>query len=193
MTRRAFHASVSPYSAIVDRPALMLPGDARMVVWTIVNVEDWGIERPMPRTVLLAADGTAAAARPAQLGMARIRHARGLLAAVRMHAEIRRHADARDQRRRVPQLSAHCAGGEGRRLGIHGSRLVAGADAQRRGSARRDPRHDRGHPRVHRQSAARLGKPGLTETLRDHRPSRRGRHRIRRRLGAGRSAGLYRD
>ena len=23
-----------------------------MVVWTIVNVEDWGIERPMPRTVL---------------------------------------------------------------------------------------------------------------------------------------------
>src|SRR5205814_3467698 len=41
-----------PYSAIIDRPALVLPGDARMVVWTIVNVEDWGIERPMPRTVL---------------------------------------------------------------------------------------------------------------------------------------------
>ena len=41
-----------PYSAIVDRPALKLPGDARVVVWTIVNVEDWGIERPMPRTVL---------------------------------------------------------------------------------------------------------------------------------------------
>jgi allantoinase len=40
------------YSAIVDRPALKLPGGARMVVWTIVNVEDWGIERPMPRTVL---------------------------------------------------------------------------------------------------------------------------------------------
>jgi allantoinase len=41
-----------PYSAIVDRRALVLPGDARMVVWTIVNVEDWGIERPMPRTAL---------------------------------------------------------------------------------------------------------------------------------------------
>ena len=41
-----------PYSAIVDRPPLVLPGDARMIVWTIVNVEDWGIERPMPRTVL---------------------------------------------------------------------------------------------------------------------------------------------
>ena len=41
-----------PYSAIVDRPSLSLPGGARMVVWTIVNVEDWSIERPMPRTVL---------------------------------------------------------------------------------------------------------------------------------------------
>ena len=40
------------YSAIVDRPPLKLPGRARMVVWTVVNVEDWGIERPMPRTVL---------------------------------------------------------------------------------------------------------------------------------------------
>ena len=41
-----------PYSAIVDRPPLTLPGGARMAVWTIVNVEDWGIERAMPRTVL---------------------------------------------------------------------------------------------------------------------------------------------
>ena len=41
-----------PYSAPLDRPALRLPGGARMAVWTIVNVEDWGIERPMPRTVL---------------------------------------------------------------------------------------------------------------------------------------------
>jgi peptidoglycan/xylan/chitin deacetylase (PgdA/CDA1 family) len=41
-----------PYSAIADRAALRLPGGARMAVWTIVNVEDWGIERPMPRTAL---------------------------------------------------------------------------------------------------------------------------------------------
>ena len=41
-----------PYSAIVDRPALALPANARMVIWTIVNVEDWSIDRPMPRTVL---------------------------------------------------------------------------------------------------------------------------------------------
>lgn len=41
-----------PYSAIVDRPALKLPGGAQIAVWVIVNVEEWSIERPMPRTVL---------------------------------------------------------------------------------------------------------------------------------------------
>ena len=41
-----------PYSAIVDRPPLGLPDGARMVVWTIVNVEEWRIENAMPRTVL---------------------------------------------------------------------------------------------------------------------------------------------
>jgi allantoinase len=40
------------YSAIVDRPALKLPDGARLAVWTIVNVEEWSIERAMPRTVL---------------------------------------------------------------------------------------------------------------------------------------------
>ncbi len=41
-----------PFSAIVDRPPLKLPGGARMAVWTIVNVEQWDIARPMPRAVL---------------------------------------------------------------------------------------------------------------------------------------------
>lgn len=41
-----------PYSAIVDRPALPMPDGKTMALWTIVNVEDWSIERPMPRGVL---------------------------------------------------------------------------------------------------------------------------------------------
>ena len=40
------------YSPIATRRPLKLPGNARMVVWTIVNVEEWSIERNMPRTVL---------------------------------------------------------------------------------------------------------------------------------------------
>ncbi|MGH8707209.1 MAG: polysaccharide deacetylase family protein [Burkholderiales bacterium] len=41
-----------PYSAIVDRPPLKLPQGGRLIVWNIVNVEEWSIERAMPRTVL---------------------------------------------------------------------------------------------------------------------------------------------
>jgi allantoinase len=45
------------FSAIVDRPALKLPNDARIVVWTIVNLEFWSICRPMARQVLPAPTG----------------------------------------------------------------------------------------------------------------------------------------
>ncbi len=45
------------FSAIVDRPPLKLPGNARIVVWTIVNYEVWDISRPMARQVLPAPTG----------------------------------------------------------------------------------------------------------------------------------------
>jgi peptidoglycan/xylan/chitin deacetylase (PgdA/CDA1 family) len=40
------------YSAIVDRPPLKLPGNARLVFWSIVNLEVWDIGKPMARQVL---------------------------------------------------------------------------------------------------------------------------------------------
>jgi peptidoglycan/xylan/chitin deacetylase (PgdA/CDA1 family) len=40
------------YSSIVTRAPLRLPGNARLAVWVIVNVEEWDIHQPMPRTVL---------------------------------------------------------------------------------------------------------------------------------------------
>jgi allantoinase len=42
----------APYSAIVDRPIMQLPDQGRLLVWVIVNVEHWSMERAMPRTVL---------------------------------------------------------------------------------------------------------------------------------------------
>ena len=63
------------YSAIVDRPPLKLPGGARLVFWTIVNLEVWDIRKPMARQVIGAARRTDAASRRAQLELARIRHA----------------------------------------------------------------------------------------------------------------------
>ena len=41
-----------PYQPIVDRPRLQLPDGKRLAVWVIVNVEEWRIERAMPRMVL---------------------------------------------------------------------------------------------------------------------------------------------
>ena len=40
------------YSPIADRQRLALPGGARMVVWVIVNIEEWNPLEAMPRTVL---------------------------------------------------------------------------------------------------------------------------------------------
>jgi allantoinase len=45
------------YSAIVDRPPLKLPGGARVVFWSIVNLEVWDIGKPMARQVLPAPTG----------------------------------------------------------------------------------------------------------------------------------------
>ena len=45
------------YSALPDRPPLKLPGGARLVVWSIVNVEEWDITRPIARQVLPAPTG----------------------------------------------------------------------------------------------------------------------------------------
>jgi peptidoglycan/xylan/chitin deacetylase (PgdA/CDA1 family) len=45
------------YSAIVDRTPLKLPGNARVIFWTIVNLEVWDIARPMARQVIPAPTG----------------------------------------------------------------------------------------------------------------------------------------
>jgi peptidoglycan/xylan/chitin deacetylase (PgdA/CDA1 family) len=49
------------YSAIVDRPPLALPRGLRLVLWPVVNLEVWEIERPMARQVLPAPTGVSVA------------------------------------------------------------------------------------------------------------------------------------
>ncbi len=41
-----------PYSAIKDRPKLALPGGGRLIVWVIINIEEWNPRETLPRTVL---------------------------------------------------------------------------------------------------------------------------------------------
>jgi hypothetical protein len=37
------------YSSPFTRPPLKLPGNGRIIVWTVVNIEEWEITRPMAR------------------------------------------------------------------------------------------------------------------------------------------------
>jgi peptidoglycan/xylan/chitin deacetylase (PgdA/CDA1 family) len=48
-----------PYTAAIDRPRVELPGGKRLAVWPVVNVENWLIDNPMPRQVLVAPTGAA--------------------------------------------------------------------------------------------------------------------------------------
>lgn len=47
------------YSPIAHRRPWKLPKGARIAVWTIVNIEEWDIEKPMPRQYLGAPQGVA--------------------------------------------------------------------------------------------------------------------------------------
>ena len=47
------------YSPMAGRRPWKLPKGARLAVWTILNVEEWDIEKPMPRQVLSAPQGAA--------------------------------------------------------------------------------------------------------------------------------------
>ena len=47
------------YVPITGRPPLPLPGGAKVVVWPCVNVENWDITQPMPRTVVNPPGGVA--------------------------------------------------------------------------------------------------------------------------------------
>lgn len=47
------------YTAAIDRPRIDLPDGKALAVWPVVNVENWRIENPMPRQVLVAPTGAA--------------------------------------------------------------------------------------------------------------------------------------
>lgn len=45
------------YTALIDRPRIELPAGKKVAIWPVVNVENWLIENPMPRQVLVAPTG----------------------------------------------------------------------------------------------------------------------------------------
>jgi hypothetical protein len=45
------------YSSPFTRPPLALPDGGRIVVWSVINIEEWEITRPMPRQLSVAPMG----------------------------------------------------------------------------------------------------------------------------------------
>ena len=137
-----------------------------MVVWTIVNVEDWGIERPMPRTVLSPPMGQpllpdlpnwAWHEYGMRVGFWRLLECMqkfGVTPTLAINGVVCRNYP------RIAQ-AAKDAGWE-----FMGHGWLQAADAQGRGPARGDPRNDRGDSRRSPGKPPRgWESPGLTETF----------------------------
>ncbi len=108
------------YSAIVDRPKLKLPGNARMIVWTIVNLEVWDIAKPMARQVLPAPTGIPLLPDVANWGWHEYGMRVGVWRFFDLYKKLGIKAHAVDQCARLRGLSTRGSAGEGRRLGVHG-------------------------------------------------------------------------
>ncbi len=179
----------APFSAIVDRPPLRLPAGLRLVVWPIVNLEVWEIERPMARQVLPAPTGVAVDPDVCNWSW----HEYGMRVGVwRFFAALDRDrgaGDAVDQRRRRRPLSPRRrrprASGSWEFMGHSYVQMPIHQLADQRATIHRAL--DRLEAFTGRRPVGWLG-PGPHRDLRDARPPGRGRRAVYRRLGLGRRA-----
>ena len=181
----------APYQSILDRPKLKLPGGARVAVWTIVNVENWDPAAPMPRAVLPPPMGSRCC-RTCPTGRGTSTACGWASGASWRRWNARAEGDVRARTARPARSTRGLRGG-----------LRAGWEFMGHGFVQK-PMHKVEDQRAaiatrSRRSPSFTGKPprgwespGLTETDETARPAGRGRHRIRRRLGARRPAGTDR-
>jgi allantoinase len=162
------------YSAIVDRPPLKLPGNARLVFWTIVNLEVWDISKPMARQVLAPPTGQTMLPDVPNWSW----HEYGMRVGVWRFFELYKRLGIR------PTLAINARVCEDyRRVGEEAKRdgweFMGHSYESERGD-RTLARRDRA---FHRQTAGRLARTRLDRNTGHARPARRGRSQIYRRLG----------
>ena len=145
------------YSAIAQRPKLVLPDGARLVVWVIVNVEEWDPRETMPRTVMTPPAGGAPMPDIPNWAWHEYGNRVGFWRMLEVLDEHRIRAVLADQRLCDHALRADRPRRARPRLGIHRPRLHAKEHAEGRRRARRHPQDRRGDPRVHRQEARAAG------------------------------------
>jgi peptidoglycan/xylan/chitin deacetylase (PgdA/CDA1 family) len=115
------------YSPMRDRRPWTLPKGARIAVWTIVNVEEWDIERAMARQYLTAPQGVATVPDVPNWAWHDYGMRVGFWRLLDAPREAKDPRDDGDQCARGSVLRAGRAGDAGRGLGIHGPWRRAGA------------------------------------------------------------------
>ena len=171
------------YSPIADAQAAEAAG--RRPHGGVVHRQRRGMGHPLADAAHGAdpAGRRRAVARHPELGLARIRQPRRLLAHAQGVRRVQGAGDARDQRLGDRRLSADRRGRERAQLGVHRPRLHPAQHAEGGGRARRHPPHARGDRAGLRQAAARLARPRPHRDLGDAGPAGRGRLRLCRATG----------
>jgi hypothetical protein len=137
------------FSAIAHRPKLALPDGARLVIWVIVNVEEWDPAQPMPRTVLTPPAGGAPMPDIPNWAWHEYGNRVGFWRMLETIDEHRIRAVLAVIGNRA--LRTDCSRRSGAWLGIHRPRLYAEEHAKGRRRTRGHPQDHPGDPQFHRQ------------------------------------------
>ena len=178
------------YSSPFTRPPLKLPGKARMIVWSVVNIEEWEITRPMARQLSQPPMGQTPIPDMPNWTWYEYGMRVGFWRLNARAAKRRRHPDHVDQRQGLRDLSGGRRRGARRQLGVHGARFRADADPADRGPTRRHQAIVRRDRKIHRQAADRLARPGPRPDLRHFGLRHRMRPDLVRRLDPRRPAAV---
>ena len=177
------------YSAITERPALKLPGGARMAIWVIVNVEEWDPKDTMPRTVLTPPAGGAPMPDIPNWCWHEYGNRVGFWRMLKVFDEFQIPGVLAINGCAIEAFPPIVKAALEREVGVHRPRLHPAQHAEGAGREGRHPHDDGGDQEGHRQAAARLARAGPDRNLGDAGPAQGGRLRLRRRLGARRPAG----
>ncbi len=178
------------YSAITERPPLKLPNGARMVVWVVVNVEDWDPTQTMPRTVLTPPAGGSPMPDIPNWAWHEYGNRVGFWRFVKVFDEfsipgvIAINGSALEA---YPAIVRAAVERKWEFMGHGFTQRSMQKVPDERADIRKDPRS---HPESDRQAAARLAWPRPHRNLGNPRPADRRRLWLCGRLGARRSAGL---
>ena len=164
------------YSAIVDRPPLKLPDGARIIVWTIVNLEVWDISRPMARQVLPAPDRAGRCCPTCRTGAGTNTACGSACGGSSTSTKISASRRPSRSTRASARLSARRAEAARQRAGSSWATPMSRGRSTR--SSDQTGMIDRSidmHREIHRQAAGRLARARPDPDLRDARSPRRGR------------------